>query len=193
MITVTLFLLVVHWYGSWLPILHTKFFSVASSCFWVISHNIPICPVQGFLVRPQIFVDARTLSLGLLQLSSLSRTIPQTTKMPHSASYFTFRGFHRFPKIGVPPVIIHFRGIFPHKPSSYWGTPIYGKPHETPCGQIPKPYLWKTALNPRRDDPSFFRKAQPYPIAFAQLVGGWATPLKHRKVNWDDYSQYMGK
>ena len=26
-----------------------------------------------------------------------------------------------------------------------------------------------------------------------QLVGGWATPLKNMKVNWDDdYSQYMG-
>ena len=25
------------------------------------------------------------------------------------------------------------------------------------------------------------------------LVGGWATPLKNTKVNWDDYSQYMGK
>ena len=25
------------------------------------------------------------------------------------------------------------------------------------------------------------------------LVGGWATPLKNMKVNWDDYSQYMGK
>ena len=24
------------------------------------------------------------------------------------------------------------------------------------------------------------------------LVGGWATPLKNMKVNWDDYSQYMG-
>ena len=23
------------------------------------------------------------------------------------------------------------------------------------------------------------------------LVGGWATPLKNRKVSWDDYSQYM--
>ena len=26
-----------------------------------------------------------------------------------------------------------------------------------------------------------------------RLVGGWATPLKNMKVNWDDYSQYMGK
>ena len=26
-----------------------------------------------------------------------------------------------------------------------------------------------------------------------ELVGGWATPLKNMKVNWDDYSQYMGK
>ena len=25
------------------------------------------------------------------------------------------------------------------------------------------------------------------------LVGGWATSLKNMKVNWDDYSQYMGK
>ena len=25
------------------------------------------------------------------------------------------------------------------------------------------------------------------------LVGGWATPLKNMKVNWDYYSQYMGK
>ena len=25
------------------------------------------------------------------------------------------------------------------------------------------------------------------------LVGGIPTPLKNRKVNWDDYSQYMGK
>ena len=30
----------------------------------------------------------------------------------------------RFPKIGVPPVIIHFSWIFPYKPSSYWGTPM---------------------------------------------------------------------
>ena len=28
---------------------------------------------------------------------------------------------------------------------------------------------------------------------FPGLVGGWATPLKNMKVNWDDYSQYMGK
>ena len=25
------------------------------------------------------------------------------------------------------------------------------------------------------------------------LVGGWATPLKNMKVNWNDYYQYMGK
>ena len=25
------------------------------------------------------------------------------------------------------------------------------------------------------------------------LVGGWATPLKNMELNWDDYSQYMGK
>ena len=31
-----------------------------------------------------------------------------------------------FLEIGVPPVIIHFRRVFPHKPSNYWGTSIYG-------------------------------------------------------------------
>ena len=25
------------------------------------------------------------------------------------------------------------------------------------------------------------------------LVGGWPTPLKHMKVSWDDYFQYMEK
>ena len=30
-------------------------------------------------------------------------------------------------------------------------------------------------------------------ICNIELVGGWATPLKNMKVNWDDYSQYMGK
>ena len=35
----------------------------------------------------------------------------------------------RFPKIEVPLVIIHFSGIFPYKPCSYWGTPICGNLH----------------------------------------------------------------
>ena len=30
-------------------------------------------------------------------------------------------------------------------------------------------------------------------VDHAYLVGGWATPRKKLKVNWDDYSQYMGK
>ena len=29
--------------------------------------------------------------------------------------------------------------------------------------------------------------------AIVILVGGKQTPLKNMKVNWDDYSQYMGK
>ena len=31
----------------------------------------------------------------------------------------------RFPKIGVPLVIIHFHRVFQSKPSRYWGTPWY--------------------------------------------------------------------
>ena len=37
-----------------------------------------------------------------------------------------------FPSMGVPPVIIHFNGIFHYKPSSYGGTPIYGNPIACP-------------------------------------------------------------
>ena len=39
-----------------------------------------------------------------------------------------------FPEMGVPLVIIHFRRIFPSKPSSYWGTPIIGNPPIGNCG-----------------------------------------------------------
>ena len=43
-----------------------------------------------------------------------------------------FTKIWRFPEIGVPRVIILFSGIFPYKPSSYWGTPMT---METPiCG-----------------------------------------------------------
>ena len=34
----------------------------------------------------------------------------------------------RFPTAWVPPVIIHFKEIFPHKPSIYWGTTHFRKP-----------------------------------------------------------------
>ena len=34
-----------------------------------------------------------------------------------------------FPKIGLPPNHPFLDGIFPYKPSSYWGTPINGNPH----------------------------------------------------------------
>ena len=30
-------------------------------------------------------------------------------------------------------------------------------------------------------------------IHISYLVGGWFTPLKNMKVNWDDDSKYMGK
>ena len=40
----------------------------------------------------------------------------------------------RFPKKGVPPVIIHFSRMFHYKPTSYWGTHIDGNPHILWCG-----------------------------------------------------------
>ena len=38
-----------------------------------------------------------------------------------------------------------------------------------------------------------FHYISPVEVHLYHLVGGWATPLKNMKVNWDDYSQYMGK
>ena len=43
----------------------------------------------------------------------------------------------RFPKIGVPPVIIHSNGIFLDKPSSYGGIPISKDPHISMWPQHP--------------------------------------------------------
>ena len=48
-----------------------------------------------------------------------------------------------FPEIGLPPVIIHFSGIFPYKPSNI-GYPIYGKPLEWrhQFSQSPSQKIW---------------------------------------------------
>ena len=43
------------------------------------------------------------------------------------------------PETGLPPVIIHFNGFFPYKPSSNWGTPIYGKPKWLQATAVPVP------------------------------------------------------
>ena len=45
----------------------------------------------------------------------------------------------RCPKMGVPPVIIHFNRIFPYKPSSYWGIyPYPGRPSSRLAGGPPQ-------------------------------------------------------
>ena len=38
-----------------------------------------------------------------------------------------------FPEIGVPPVIIHFSGMFPHKNHLCWVSPISGNHHLPTC------------------------------------------------------------
>ena len=53
-------------------------------------------------------------------------------------------------------------------------------------------------VNSSRKHPADLAPAHRYPQKQqakweTTLVGGWATPLKNMNVNWDDYSQYMGK
>ena len=49
----------------------------------------------------------------------------------------------KFPQMGVPPVIIHFHGICPCKPASYWGTPSH---METPISSPETP--WRLLFMP---------------------------------------------
>ena len=58
---------------------------------------------------------------GQPQKSSLPNTIPPT---PSHKKHIWW-----FPKIGLPPVVIPSNNRFFHyKPSSYWGSPMYGNP-----------------------------------------------------------------
>ena len=38
--------------------------------------------------------------------------------------------------MAVPPVIIHFHGIFPYQTIHFWGTPILGNPHISSFSQF---------------------------------------------------------
>ena len=60
----------------------------------------------------------------------------ETTNQHRAAIWFVSTVYRlytwRFPEIGVAPVLISshaFRWICHYKPSSYWGTSIYGNPH----------------------------------------------------------------
>ena len=44
-----------------------------------------------------------------------------------------------FPEIGVPPVIIHFNGIFPYKPTIFGDPPLWKPPYES---KHEIPYRW---------------------------------------------------
>ena len=60
------------------------------------------------------------------------------THLPTNISSNITNIFHhvsisRFSKIGVPPVLIHFSGIFPNKNHPFEGTPLYGNPHMYCC------------------------------------------------------------
>ena len=64
---------------------------------------------------------------------------------------------------------------------------LLGHPHDT-SESLKSPFKThqKSQLKPMKSQ--FFDGE----TSILTLVGGWATPLKHMKVNWDDYSQYMG-
>ena len=60
-----------------------------------------------------------------------------------------------FPKMGVPPNHSFEIGIFPYKPSSYWGTPILGNPqHQASPFLVPCPNNLGTPLRTQISVPS---------------------------------------
>ena len=70
----------------------------------------------------------------------------------------TCSNFMWFPKIGVTPVIIHLKGMFHGKPSSYWGTPSYGNHQIHSCDivhfpwslSLPRRLTWNSPRGPRQ-------------------------------------------
>ena len=76
------------------------------------------------------------------------------------------------PKMGVPLVIIHFGGIFPYKPSSYWGTPMtswkapFSRPSSFFCltlAKIHSCFIHLSWLNSSWK-PQFFKKIRYHPL-----------------------------
>ena len=68
---------------------------------------------------------------------------------------------------------------------------------ETLGGRVPRVTgLLESLREPKKLDPfnapfsHIFTRSR---LLNACLVGGWSTPLKNMKVNWDDYFQSMGK
>ena len=80
--------------------------------------------------------------------------------------------------MGVPPVLIHFNGIFSYKPSSYGGTPIYGNLHlelqniETSANLAPHLALQICREVPRRRRRSGFAAECTGPHDFVEKLCG---------------------
>ena len=115
--------------------------------------KIPIGPPKPWLLLPA-FVDVSLLEprpfwiQGLFQvwgknmqsLTTIHETKDPSPTFEHGYGPSIQRGWLKkdvlheiydphismwwFPKIGVPPVIIHFSSLVQYKPSSYWGTPM---------------------------------------------------------------------
>ena len=64
------------------------------------------------------------LVYDVLLVRSLWKLTPSTPNW----SPWTSAGFLSHRALGVPPVLIHFNGIFPHKTIQLWGVPLFMEP-----------------------------------------------------------------
>ena len=113
-----------------------------------------------------------------------------------------------FPKMGIPLVIIHFTGIFPYKPSSYWCTPLkrlirgpwfpIGSHAElTPMGLDQRPgdgeiaaYEWLKSLDGGRG--SLFEGPGDPGVPFGRGCHGHGSTPKWLMLKWEMLLQIAG-
>ena len=87
---------------------------------WVILMvNVTIYGIHGSYGIGSVNCDLKFKKASLCCKESHGLGFPQLKETPRYGGFL---------KEGYPQ-IIHFNGIFPYKPSSYWDTPIYGNPH----------------------------------------------------------------
>ena len=91
------------------------------------STNSWACALRQSHLQPRILEQQVRQRLGEVVFGAVQTAVePNDLLVDAVQQQFTSLQHMGVPTMGVPLVIIHFNGIFSYKPSSYWGTPIYG-------------------------------------------------------------------
>ena len=104
-------------------------------------------PMSQRLVQPSHPRTGSTVLIPALNDWSMMfyvRSLWKLTPSTPNWSPWTSGGFLSHRALGVPPVFIHFNGIFPHKTIQLWGVPLFMDP------PIPL-HSWRCSIYPSRN------------------------------------------